>query len=309
MYLLVALVLFRVLLPSLPLVQSACRLIVMAPGAIVGPLLSVVGQGVLLFYWSAGATHIGSSGMLEFNAHGFASLTYTSSIKGMVVFHTVGGLWTGSIVAHIGEPEQPSHLSPTPRSPRPSCHPASPGKLIAANALGHAYWRAAEQKLDRGKPLLRYWLLCPLLHIGSVALGATASLLSPLLLPLQLAGLRTFDHFSEAGHALPPAPASPLPPCSSRLSTRRPLPYARYVAVAVFGANLSEANRWAGSLVQEHLPMVRRMQHHCAMFTLIAKLCVAATCACVAALVLAVDPQFKHGANLSTHQSRAPTFH
>ena len=55
--------------------------------------------------------------------------------------------------------------------------------------------------------------------------------------------------------------------------------------------------------------MVRRMQHHCAMFTLIAKLCVAATCACVAALVLAVDPQFKHGANLSTHQSRAPTFH
>ena len=104
-------VLFRVLLPSLPLVQSACQLIVMAPGAFVGPLFSVVGQGVLLFYWSAGATHIGSIGMLEFNAHGFASLTYTSSLKGMVVFHTVGGLWTGSIVAHIGEPEQPSHLS------------------------------------------------------------------------------------------------------------------------------------------------------------------------------------------------------
>ena len=120
----------------------------------------------------------------------------------MAAFHFLGGLWTSAIVAHLG-------------------------KIIAANALGHAYWRAAERKLERGAPPHHHWLLCPLLHIGSVALGATASLLSPLLLPLQLAGLRTFDHFSEAGHALPPAPASPLPPCSSRLSTRPPLPYAR----------------------------------------------------------------------------------
>jgi hypothetical protein len=158
----------------------------------------------------------------------------------MAAFHFLGGLWTSAIVAHLG-------------------------KIIAANALGHAYWRAAERKLERGAPPHHHWLLCPLLHIGSVALGATASLLSPLLLPLQLCGLRTFDHFSEGG----------------------------YIAVSLFGANLSEANRWASAITRGFVPIVLRMQAHCAVFTLVAKTCVASTCACVAALVLGVDASFK----------------
>ena len=239
-YLGLALALLRVVLPSLPLVQCACRLIGTAPGAIVGALLSVLGQGGLLAFWFAGATYICSSGLLEFNEHGFARLTYSSDLKQMAAFHFLGGLWTSAIVAHLG-------------------------KIMAANALGHAYWRAAERKLERGAPPPHHWLLCPLLHIGSVALGATASLLSPLLLPLQLCGLLTFNHFSESG----------------------------YIAVSLFGANLSEANRWASAITHGFLPVVLRMQAHCAVFTFVAKMCVASTCACVAALVLGVDASFK----------------
>jgi len=196
----------------------------------------VLGQGGLLAFWFTGATYICSSGGLELNAHGFARLTYSSELKQMAAFHFVAGLWTCAIVAHLG-------------------------KLMAANALGLAYWRAAERKLERGAPPTHHWLLCPLLHIGSVALGATVALLSPLLLPLevrvrvkvrvspnpnrnlnpnpnphphpnQLCGLRLYEDFSERG----------------------------YVAVSLFGANLSEANRWASAITHGFLPAVLRMQ-------------------------------------------------
>ena len=208
-YLGLGLALARVVLPSLPLVRCACRLIGTAPGALLGALLSVLGQGGLLAFWFTGATYICSSGQLELNRHGFARLTYSSDLKQMAAFHFVAGLWTSAIVAHLG-------------------------KLMAANALGHAYWRAAERKLERGAPPAHHWLLCPLLHIGSVALGATAALLSPLLLPLGLCGLRFYEDFSERG----------------------------YVAVSLFGANLSEANRWASAITHGFLPAVLRMQAH-----------------------------------------------
>ena len=46
--------------------------------------LAVLGQGCLLAFWFAAATHIASSGLLEFNADGFAHLTYGSTLKAMV---------------------------------------------------------------------------------------------------------------------------------------------------------------------------------------------------------------------------------
>ena len=41
------------------------------------------------------------------------------------------------------------------------------------------------------------------------------------------------------------------------------------------------------------LPAVLRVQARCAIFTLVVKLCVASTCAAIAALVLAFDPSYK----------------
>ena len=41
------------------------------------------------------------------------------------------------------------------------------------------------------------------------------------------------------------------------------------------------------------LPTLLRVQARCAIFTLVLKLCVASTCAAIAALVLAFDPSYK----------------
>jgi len=244
----VAAALGTVVQPSLPLLTAACKLIAMAPmQAFAGPLLAILGQGLLCAYWFVGFSFISSSGLLEFNEHAYAHLTYGSTLKDAAAFHVLGGLWTGAVIHHLGQ-------------------------LLSAFALGHAYWRAAESKLNRSGPHIRQWLLSPFLHLGSVALGATAraSVLTPLLalvdLLLQCArGARVFDAYHEAG----------------------------YVAVSLFGASLGEANTWGRGLAARFVPHVLRMQAHCAILTQLCRLAVACTCACVAAAVMAADPDYK----------------
>ena len=244
----VAAALGAVVQPSLPLLTAACKLIAMAPlQAFTGPLLAILGQGLLCAYWFVGFSFISSSGLLEFNEHAYAHLTYGSTLKDAAAFHVLGGLWTGAIINHLGQ-------------------------LLAAFALGHAYWRAAESKLNRSGPHIRQWLLSPFLHVGSVALGATAraSVLTPLLALIDLLmqcvrGTRVFDRYHEAG----------------------------YMAVSLFGAGLGEANTWGRGLAARFVPHVLRMQAHCAILTQLCRFAVACTCACVAAAVIAEDADYK----------------